>query len=129
MSIPLKLQVTGEVTLSPTSQAKCGGTETPAIKKVKKKAVKPKEKKPTRMKAIEYQNHFRAKQPQQQWVVKTAQGEGREKNEKISPTSSDDDKLRAIREQPDTKVTYFLRKYLHTLLRFLFFIISLVRTR
>ena len=81
-----------------TLQAKCGGDETPAIKKVKKKAVKPKEKKPKRMTTIEYRNKFRAKKPQQQWVVKTAQGEGREKNEKISPTSSDDDKLSAGRE-------------------------------
>ena len=97
-SIPLKLQVTGEVTLSPTSKAKCGGDETPAIKKVKKKAVKTKEKKPKRITAIEYRNKFRAKQPQQQWAVKTAQGEGREKNEKISPTSSNDDKLSAGRE-------------------------------
>ena len=97
-SIPLKLQVTGEVTLSPTPQAKCGGNETPAIKKVKKNVVKSNEKKPKRMTTIEYRNKFRAKQPQQQWVVKTAQGEGRKKNEKISSTSSDDDKLSAGRE-------------------------------
>ena len=84
--------------MSPNWQAKCRGDETPAVKKEKKKAVVPIEKKLTRMTAIEYRNQFHAKLPQQKWVVKTAQGEEREKNEKISPTSSDDDKLIAGRE-------------------------------
>ena len=99
-SSPLKLQVTGEVTLSPTIHNKSGGGETPALKKENKSpAVKPKKKKkPKGVRAYENRNKFRAKQPQQQWVATTAQGEEREKHEEISPTSSDDDKLSAGRE-------------------------------
>ena len=100
-SSPLKLQVTGEVTLSPTILNKCGGGETPAPKKENKSpAVKPKKKKkkPKGVRAYENRTKLRAKQPQQQWVATTAQGEGREKHEEISPTSSEDDKLSADRE-------------------------------
>ena len=104
------LQVTGEVTLSPNWQAKCGGDETPTVKKVKKKAVVPKEKKPTRMTTIEYRNQFRAKHPQQKWVEKTAQGEGREKHKNESPTSSYDDKLSAGREATQHKVKLLSKK-------------------
>ena len=53
---PLQLQVTGDVTLSPTCQAKCGGNETPAIKN--KKDTTPKEKRPARMTKAAYRNLF-----------------------------------------------------------------------
>ena len=57
-----------------------------------------KKKKPKRLTAIEYRNLFRTKNPPSEWVEKTAQGEGRKKTKRESPTSSNEGKPSAGRE-------------------------------